>query len=165
MKRNTSHHSWFAKLAALFQTSSNRYAQEMKEYAQGRGEAVRQHIIEHRMQDAARKGIHSGSMIIPSDWDARTLGDLRRLYALSRVPETATALSHGDWGLVHQAARIFGADGQALLPQDLDALAGLATESEYADELTLHTLFDRMQTRAGHIGHMRVQTLKAKGHL
>ncbi len=165
MKRNTSRHSWFARLVALFQTSGDRYVQEVKERAQGRAETVRQHIIEHRMQDTARKGIHSGSMIIPSDWDTRTLGDLRKLYALSRVPETANALSHGDWGLEHQAAKIFGADGHALLPQDLDALAALATESEYADELTLHTLFDRMQTRVGHIGHMRVQTLKAKGHL
>lgn len=164
--QNSQIRHWLTKITDVFRRSGSRHARAMKESAHDRAAEVQERIVEHRMQERARKGISGpGGMRIPEDWSMRTLGDLRRVYALSRTPEGADTLSDSEWGLVHQAEKILTADAYSLSPEHLDVLAGLASDSERPDELTLQTLFDRMQVRNERIERVRVQTIKAKGHL
>lgn len=164
----TTRRTWFSKCIAILRGGvSDRHAKEVQETARDRSARVQEQIVEHRMQERARKGINVfGGVLLPESWDIRTLGDLRRVYMLSRTREGADKLSDSEWGLLHQAEKVFsGEDTHAFSSEDLDALAGLAFESETADVLSLRTLFERMQTRNEHLEHLRVQTIKAKGHL
>ncbi len=150
----------------MFRGESAQYAQEVRETARDRAVEVQEKIVEHRMQEHARKGIGAqGGTVLPEDWNVRTLRDLRHVQELSQSASGADTLSDADWGLLHHAGRIFGSDARTLSPEQLELLTGLATESESAEDLTLHTLFDRLQVRNEHIERVRVQTIKAKGHL
>ena len=149
----------------FFYTHTSKHPSVIAEEVHERSKEFNKDLLEKRVQHDAKSGksMHGS---IPDRWHTTTLIELQTYVTQSRTTDTADTLSDKAWGLLEEVSVVFSTDGKKMTSEDmsmLENLVALAPDTT-KEKITLAELFACKEKKVAAQEHIRISTLKMRGH-